>query len=238
MAANPTFDGLLDKIRALHHKKNQDYAGDTNPYANFEYVARAVHLSVDKVFEIWIFTKLARLDVLMNDANRDVQNESIEDTMLDLVVYSLLRLSYRMDHPEAEVITFDIDYIPTPESGLGDMVAGMMEDLERAGPPVEFDVVVDGDSVYTDVDTTCQCGATEHDHLSGLQTLEIDIDPVPPVGTTIKLVTAPSAHACAPTLNGYAPDKYDGEPRCMVGWGCCLTGKVHRGDGSPCCVHV
>ena len=34
MARNPDFDDALEQLKELHDKKNQDYCGSNNPYAN------------------------------------------------------------------------------------------------------------------------------------------------------------------------------------------------------------
>ena len=36
MARNPDFDDALEQLKELHDKKNQDYCGSNNPYANLD----------------------------------------------------------------------------------------------------------------------------------------------------------------------------------------------------------
>lgn len=82
----------LDKIRELHLKKNEDYADANNAFSNFEFtefVLRHYSSDRDKAY-IWpIATKLARLSVLLSN-DRNPNNESIEDSFLDIATYVLL----------------------------------------------------------------------------------------------------------------------------------------------------
>lgn len=93
----PEFIQLLDDSRAIHLKKNQDYAQENNPFSNFE--RSAIIMSwfddpVDKAFVNLIGTKLARLAELRN--GKTAKNESIYDTLLDLGTYCFLWGAYIM----------------------------------------------------------------------------------------------------------------------------------------------
>jgi hypothetical protein len=94
---NPLFKQILDEMLELHERKSSDYAQDANVYSNFERCARDAGISVDKVFRVFKSVKLARLDELM-DSGKKAKNESIEDTLLDDCVYSVLRLAYWRSH--------------------------------------------------------------------------------------------------------------------------------------------
>lgn len=91
VARIPDFMDSLDKMRALHLRKNQDYAQDSNPYSNFdftEFVLSHFKSDLDKSFVWPIATKLARLANLLD--SKEPNNESIEDSFLDIAVYVLL----------------------------------------------------------------------------------------------------------------------------------------------------
>jgi hypothetical protein len=93
----PEFIELLEKQKEIHLKKNQDYASLENPFSNFERSATLIEWfddPVDKAFIALIGTKLARLAELLQP-NRTPQNESIEDSFLDLNVYCGLWAAYR-----------------------------------------------------------------------------------------------------------------------------------------------
>lgn len=90
---NPKFHAALNKIKEIHDKKSQDYAHDSNRYSNFEEAAETAGCSVDTVFAVLIGIKMARLRELLS-TGKIPNNESIQDTRLDLAVYSVLWMSY------------------------------------------------------------------------------------------------------------------------------------------------
>lgn len=94
---NPRFDSLLTLMGEMHDKKNEDYAEAGNPYSNFESAASVAEGfdGEDAVFATLIGVKLARLRELLS-TDKVPNNESVEDTFLDLAVYTALWSSYRM----------------------------------------------------------------------------------------------------------------------------------------------
>ncbi|HEY5267764.1 MAG TPA: hypothetical protein VII94_01365 [Candidatus Saccharimonadales bacterium] len=92
MGRNPKFDSILETMRALHDRKNHDYAQDSNPYSNFEATAATADVPMDKVFLIQIANKIARLNELAK--GKTPNNESVNDSRIDLAVYSALYASY------------------------------------------------------------------------------------------------------------------------------------------------
>lgn len=90
---NPWLADVLDQVMDMHLRKAQDYATADNPFVNFEDVAAAVGTDVDTVFRQFIAVKLARLKNLLT-AGKTPNNESIDDTKLDLAVYALLYVAY------------------------------------------------------------------------------------------------------------------------------------------------
>lgn len=94
MARNLRFEQLLNDMRELHSRKNHDYAKDSNPYSNFEEAAEMAGCSVDTVFRVMIGIKLARLKELLG-SGKDAQNESVQDSRMDLTMYCALWTSYR-----------------------------------------------------------------------------------------------------------------------------------------------
>lgn len=93
MARNPKFEQLLQDMLALHARKNHDYAKDGNPYSNFEEAAQIAGCSVDTVFRALIGIKIARLNELIG-AGKTAQNESVQDSRMDLTMYCALWTSY------------------------------------------------------------------------------------------------------------------------------------------------
>lgn len=90
---NPKFDAVLQKMKAIHDKKSADYANDANRYSNFESAATSAGTTVDVVFRTLIGVKLARLAELQGKG-KTPNNESIQDSLLDLAVYASLYASY------------------------------------------------------------------------------------------------------------------------------------------------
>lgn len=88
----PDFVESLDKMRELHLRKNDDYADSDNPFSNFEFtefVLSYFKSDRDKAFVWPIATKLARLATLFS-SNKSPNNESVDDSFLDMAVYTLL----------------------------------------------------------------------------------------------------------------------------------------------------
>ena len=84
----PEFIELLDASKAIHLKKNQDYANADNPFSNFERAAELISWfsnKTDKAFMGLIGNKLARIAELSD--GRIPNNESLDDSFLDLLTY-------------------------------------------------------------------------------------------------------------------------------------------------------
>ena len=91
----PEFIELLEQSKAIHLRKNQDYASDSNPFSNFERSAELISWfsnPVDRSFIALIGTKLARIAELSD--GRIPNNESLDDSFLDLVTYCGLWAAY------------------------------------------------------------------------------------------------------------------------------------------------
>lgn len=93
---------MLEEMKALYdscvltsQSKNTDYAKDTNPFANFE-AYNIVNVSVEKGILSRMIDKIVRIGNLVergND-NRAVLDESVTDSIKDLVVYSGILYTY------------------------------------------------------------------------------------------------------------------------------------------------
>lgn len=90
------FMALLEEMRAIHIRKNQDYAAPDKQFENFTRSAELItwfNRAEDIAFVALIGTKLARLSTLLNSGS-EPNNESIEDTFLDLTTYCGLWAAY------------------------------------------------------------------------------------------------------------------------------------------------
>jgi hypothetical protein len=87
---------MSEDSRALMRKKNADYAGEKSqdPFANF---TRCEHMGISST-EAGILTrmcdKLSRLSSFVEAGELSVKEESIRDTCLDMINYSILFYAY------------------------------------------------------------------------------------------------------------------------------------------------
>lgn len=81
----------------LMDKKNQDYAGGhgRSPFANFERVEAMGITTVEKGFLVRMTDKMSRLSSFLESGEFKVKDESFEDTLVDLINYSVLLSAYR-----------------------------------------------------------------------------------------------------------------------------------------------
>jgi hypothetical protein len=89
------FLDLLQQSRDIHLKKGADYASQSNPFSNFERSAELVSWFTnknDKSFVALIGNKLARIAELSD--GRTPNNESLDDSFLDLLTYVGLWAAY------------------------------------------------------------------------------------------------------------------------------------------------
>lgn len=96
--SNPKFHAALKKMAEVHDKKSLDYANTVEDkyYTNFEEAAQTAGVSVEEVFLTLIGVKLARLRELKRKGLTP-QNESVQDSRLDLANYAVLMYSYFID---------------------------------------------------------------------------------------------------------------------------------------------
>jgi hypothetical protein len=87
------FDDILQEMADLHDRKAADYTNGRDPFSNFRHSAEQVGITPGLACEVLIATKQARLRELLGDgSNKTAQNESVEDTLLDRAVYSIIAL--------------------------------------------------------------------------------------------------------------------------------------------------
>jgi hypothetical protein len=83
------FAGITKQMLELTTKKNNDYASDLDPFANFRTFGELGIL-------VRASDKFARLRTALYDRKEmAVSEESVEDTILDLATYAILLLCYR-----------------------------------------------------------------------------------------------------------------------------------------------
>jgi hypothetical protein len=84
------FDAVL-KAAQIQADRRAKYSGKGDPFTNFEVVGRLMGVDTKDVFRFYQAIKFARLLV----AAGDFEDESLEDTLIDLANYSLLEAGFR-----------------------------------------------------------------------------------------------------------------------------------------------
>jgi hypothetical protein len=99
-SGNPDFDAILKTIADLHHRKNSDYGNpaERDYYANFR---ESLELGIPMHLGILVrmSDKWSRIKHLLHRPPQ-VVDESLEDTLIDLAVYSLLCVLVRRLSPD------------------------------------------------------------------------------------------------------------------------------------------
>lgn len=93
---SPAFYELLGDMAELHSRKNHDYAGSGDPLRNF-YKSREQGVEPWRGVMIRLSDKWSRLESFCRQNELEVKDESIEDTLMDNAVYSLLAIILRRE---------------------------------------------------------------------------------------------------------------------------------------------
>lgn len=106
---NKWFEGVVDDMRTVNHRKAEDYADVDDPYSNFTGAAALARVGVEQGFAYIIGIKVERLRQLMSGKKPNF--EAIDDTLLDLANYAALWLGWRrmMSRPEGSTDFIDWD---------------------------------------------------------------------------------------------------------------------------------
>lgn len=82
----------FEECLVILDKKNADYAGEKDPFENFNN-SRLAHVSVPQAILVRIVDKISRMGNLLVRAAQ-VKNETIEDTIMDAINYLAILLAY------------------------------------------------------------------------------------------------------------------------------------------------
>lgn len=99
MAHNPKYDAIVDELRALTSSKNDDYATEADPFANFR-ECEAFGVPASTGILIRMSDKWSRIKQLAN--GKVPRHESFADSVRDLVNYGILYLAVKRDEDEAK----------------------------------------------------------------------------------------------------------------------------------------
>lgn len=93
----PNYDAIIKKAKSLCDNKNTDYAQTQEPFSNFEMVEALKICDTSTGILVRISDKIARIsNLLKRNGSRAIEEEKVEDTMLDLINYSVILLSHTM----------------------------------------------------------------------------------------------------------------------------------------------
>ena len=108
---HPMFYELLEQMADMHSRKNHDYAGEADPLRNFKKAEQ-------QAIEPWrgvllrMSDKWSRLESFAKQDICYVKDESVEDTLIDNAIYSLLAIILRREQirkvAEPAVNTLDL----------------------------------------------------------------------------------------------------------------------------------
>lgn len=86
-----TYDAL-----ELMKRKNADYAGSdgVNPFANFKRAEALGICSTEQAFLVRMTDKMSRLSSFSAKGKLSVEDESVYDTLIDMINYSILLAAY------------------------------------------------------------------------------------------------------------------------------------------------
>lgn len=102
MKGHPLYYQFLEKAAGIHHRKNQDYAGNGDPLQNLR-ESEQFGIPAWKACLIRISDKYSRIRTLTlkGEQNAQVVDESLDDTLFDLANYALLTLVLRAEDRRA-----------------------------------------------------------------------------------------------------------------------------------------
>lgn len=99
------FEAQTKKMLAITRAKNADYTGSgDDPFANFTRVEVLGICSTEQGFLTRMFDKFSRITSFVQKGTLQVKDESVEDTLLDLSIYSLLMLGYVVSKKQAAAL--------------------------------------------------------------------------------------------------------------------------------------
>lgn len=105
----------------LMKKKNHDYAGNKGiePFANFTRVEAMGITTTEKAMLVRMLDKMSRLSSFMEAKEFKVNDEKLEDTILDMINYSVLLYAY-LDNKNSKTYTIvELERPPIIEDEYG-----------------------------------------------------------------------------------------------------------------------
>ena len=103
---------LCFSARELMKKKNADYAGrgGNEPFANFTRTEAMGVTTTERGILVRMVDKMSRLSSFMESGEFKVDDEKLEDTILDMINYSILLYAYIQDKNKVDEYKVEKDY--------------------------------------------------------------------------------------------------------------------------------
>ena len=98
-------NNILEVFRtagSIVQQKNADYSGAVDPFKNFRLCEAADLASVEQGIMVRMFDKMGRVSTLLDKDESPQVNESIDDTLIDLINYAAILIVYRRDKNEQQ----------------------------------------------------------------------------------------------------------------------------------------
>lgn len=92
---NSKMNNVFAKAHSLLEKKNADYSGFANPFKNLSMCEAAGLATTEEGILIRMLDKIGRVSTLTVTKRNPKIDESIEDTLIDLMNYAALLIVYR-----------------------------------------------------------------------------------------------------------------------------------------------
>lgn len=100
---HPHFYEMLETMAEIHARKNADYATEEEPLSNLKMCERLGITEAEKGIMVRMTDKFSRLvELVAKKKEAQVYSEKVEDTCIDLAVYSLLLAIILKEKKEAE----------------------------------------------------------------------------------------------------------------------------------------
>ena len=99
-------DSLATEARGLMERKTHDYSGGEDrelPFLNFSRVESMGITTTEKGFLVRMTDKMSRLSTFCKEGSFKVDDESLKDTILDIINYSILLYAYVSSKPPTEM---------------------------------------------------------------------------------------------------------------------------------------
>jgi hypothetical protein len=101
---------LCNDALSLMKKKNHDYAGNSGvePFANFTRAEAMGITSTEKAMLVRMLDKMSRLSSFVENKEFKVEDEKLQDTIVDMINYSVLLYAYLLDKKQIDDIPYDL----------------------------------------------------------------------------------------------------------------------------------